>query len=152
MRKTFPPVCGFSLWQPQVLSRISKAARAAGGVSCEKITSILRSKPIDRLVDHQCRILVDKLANGFPTKAPVMNSFQFHLSVVIDFLFSFVGFLLTDFRLQIFVTAAQKAAFIDWGTVDKEYTMKWKMLEAGGARKGRILENYAVETAACLNC
>ena len=44
--------------------------RATGGVSCEKIAHVPWSKPINRLVDHQSRILVDKLANGFLTKNP----------------------------------------------------------------------------------
>ena len=52
------------------LFRISKAARATCGVSCEKMAHVLRSKPINRLEDHQSRLLVDKLANGFPTKTP----------------------------------------------------------------------------------
>ena len=47
-----------------------KAARVSGGVSCEKIALLLRSKPINRLLDNQSRIPVNKLANGFPTKIP----------------------------------------------------------------------------------
>ena len=36
IRKTFLPICECFLWYPQVSLRIFKAARAAGGVSCEK--------------------------------------------------------------------------------------------------------------------
>ena len=68
MRKTLLPICGCFLWQSQVCFRISKVARAAGGVSCAKIAHVLRSKPIDRFIDHQSRILVNKVANSFPTK------------------------------------------------------------------------------------
>ena len=69
IRKTFLPICGF-LWYPQVSLRISKAAGAAGGVSCDKIAHVLRSKSINRLTDHQFSLLVDKFTNGFPTKTP----------------------------------------------------------------------------------
>ena len=70
IRKTFLPICGCFLWFPRVSLRCSKAKGAAGGVSCEKIAHVLRSKSINRLIDHQSRILVDKFANGFPTKTP----------------------------------------------------------------------------------
>ena len=70
IRETFLPICRCFFWQPQVCFRISKAARATCRVSCEKMAHVLRSKPIDRLVDHQSRLLVDKLANGFPTRTP----------------------------------------------------------------------------------
>ena len=69
MQKTFLPICGF-LWYPQVSLRISKAVGATGGVSCDKIAHVMRSKFINRLINHQSRILVDKFANGFPTKTP----------------------------------------------------------------------------------
>ena len=70
IRETFLPICGRFLWQPQICCRISKATRVASGVSCEKIAHVLWSKPVNRLVDHRSRILVDKLTNGFPTKTP----------------------------------------------------------------------------------
>ena len=66
--KAFLTTCGCFLWHFQIYFRISKDAKAAGGVSCENIAHVLRSKPIKRLVEHRSRTLVDKLANGFPTK------------------------------------------------------------------------------------
>ena len=32
------------------------------------MSHVLRSKPINRFIDHQSRILVNKVSNGFPTK------------------------------------------------------------------------------------
>ena len=55
-------------WQPQICFRISNAARAAGGFPYEKIAHATWSKPINRLVNHRSRILVDTLANSFPNK------------------------------------------------------------------------------------
>ena len=72
-----PHFCGCFLWYPQVSLRISKEVVAAGGVSCEKIAHVLQSKSINRLIDHQSRILVDKFANGFPTKTPNELRFGF---------------------------------------------------------------------------